>query len=562
MPSTKLRTSNVCREPRKERVPSLLSLSLCGVPRLVLALSVVMSGVVPLQVTATIDENAYYFIVSCYSGKALDVYAESLEETANVVQWDLHNGFNQQWILVAEAEGQYSITARHSDMSLTEETDRNAAQDYYNGANQLWRFAEEADGTYTIVNHWSGRCLSVDTSVAAGLKNGSNIITSDWTGGRNQRWELIAVDGDATGENTASPLPVTAVYQPSPAWTYGGSVPAWGGGLDLTGLGAAIAYLDVGARQDLMLVAVSNPTEAFSQRQYSCRIGWDLSGAGSVSRWSDAWPVSPDPGPFNPRIHTGTYTEEEENNALNLPDKTSSGLALWDFWGDGVMDGVIASTDEFDMPGTNHSGELLLYSSIGNTRLGGYPTAEIGGWWNDETLGAGAAMDDLDMDGKPDLVLFTMGSPIGENAGVFKIGWGMNSTGVPDRWTVVGVPDQGWGTINIAGGMALADIDGNGRSEIVALVYVDMSRGHAAYLSYRIGWNVRSDGNAERWDELRSVDLPSEGDWNVKPLDCGLAIADIDSSGDLDLLVVLMSEEKTQYIIGWNLDSQGNPTWR
>jgi hypothetical protein len=43
------------------------------------------------------DEKDYYYMISESSGKAVDIYGMAKNDGANVVIWDLNNGYNQKW---------------------------------------------------------------------------------------------------------------------------------------------------------------------------------------------------------------------------------------------------------------------------------------------------------------------------------------------------------------------------------------------------------------------------------------------------------------------------------
>jgi hypothetical protein len=66
-------------------------------------------------------------------------------------------------------------------------------------------------------------------------------------------------------------------------------------------------------------------------------------------------------------------------------------------------------------------------------------------WWGWENQGCGLAVTDLDGDGRPELIVFTIDNPAGENAGKYTIGWGLEPSGhAVDGWGLWStVP--GWG---------------------------------------------------------------------------------------------------------------------
>ena len=65
------------------------------------------------------------------------------------------------------------------------------------------------------------------------------------------------------------------------------------------------------------------------------------------------------------------------------------------------------------------------------------------GYWENQGIGVAAA--DLDADGRPELIVFALDNPVGENAGFYTVGWGLDSSGhAVDGWGVWSKGD-GWG---------------------------------------------------------------------------------------------------------------------
>jgi Domain of unknown function (DUF1929) len=73
------------------------------------------------------------------------------------------------------------------------------------------------------------------------------------------------------------------------------------------------------------------------------------------------------------------------------------------------------------------------------------PWVSVPDWWGWENQGAGISVADLDGDGRPELIVFTIDNPAGENAGKYTIGWGLDPSGhAVDGWGLWStVP--GWG---------------------------------------------------------------------------------------------------------------------
>jgi hypothetical protein len=87
------------------------------------------------------------------------------------------------------------------------------------------------------------------------------------------------------------------------------------------------------------------------------------------------------------------------------------------------------------------------------------------------------AVADISGSGRPDLVVFHVVVLEGENRGFYRIGWDLDGAGDPTGgWSeVIGVP--GWfGDQTEGGGLAIADLNGNGRPDLIVF-HVDAPDG-------------------------------------------------------------------------------------
>jgi len=81
-------------------------------------------------------------------------------------------------------------------------------------------------------------------------------------------------------------------------------------------------------------------------------------------------------------------------------------------------------------------------------------------WFPDENAGVGIAVADINGDGFPDLAVFMVADPPGQNAAFFRIGWGVDNQCTVGGWTEwTAVPDwnpwfnEGTGIVSIHGGL-------------------------------------------------------------------------------------------------------------
>lgn len=163
-----------------------------------------------------------------------------------------------------------------------------------------------------------------------------------------------------------------------------------------------------------------------------------------------------------------------------------------------------------------------------------------------EAYGAGAALWDINANRKPDLVFMAYQ----KNLFRYKVGWDLDENGIASSWSGV-VEVEGVGDMAEGAGVALGDIDGNGRPELVLMSY-DSPKGMNTF-RYRIGWNLNPGAVTSEWsgEIVPGVSEVAEG--------AGVGIADLNEDGVPE--IVLMATEKQKganpvhYKIGWALNA-------
>ena len=197
------------------------------------------------------------------------------------------------------------------------------------------------------------------------------------------------------------------------------------------------------------------------------------------------------------------------------------------------------------------------------------PLFPVPDWFSHENQGADIAIADLDGSGQPDLVVFMIDSPSGENQGFYRIGRNLDAAGtVTGAWSNW-IPIPNWGSFeNQGAGIALADLDNSGHQDLVVF-QIDNPPGANRGL-YRIGRNLDSTGKVTGgWSNW--VVVP---DWDCSENQGGgIALADLDNSGRSDLIVFQINnsagdfgtyrppgENLGLYRIARDLDTSGTPT--
>jgi hypothetical protein len=180
-------------------------------------------------------------------------------------------------------------------------------------------------------------------------------------------------------------------------------------------------------------------------------------------------------------------------------------------------------------------------------------------WFSSENEGAGIAVADVTGNGRPDLVVFMIDNPVGQNQGFYRIGRDLDAGGdVTDGWGPwIAVPDW-FSSENQGGGIALADITGNGRLDL--LVFMIDNPGGQNRGVYRVGTDLDAGGNVNPGNWGPWTDVP---DWfSFENQGGGIALADITGNGRLDLVVFMIDNPGGQnrgvYRVGRDLDGGGN----
>ena len=205
-----------------------------------------------------------------------------------------------------------------------------------------------------------------------------------------------------------------------------------------------------------------------------------------------------------------------------------------------LMAGVVSSA-LFPTPCSAEPGVAESWSSM--KTKGGLGSSNDGG---------GVAFGDINDNGKLDMILMGIDDPSGPNKFWYWIGWDLNSDGEPTRWSSK-KEKKGLGSYNDGGGVALADLDGNGKLDLVLMGIDDPSGSNKFW--YFVGWNLNSDGAPSSWSEVVKVDGVGHSQEGG-----GVAIADINRDGKLDLLMMGVDDpsgpNEFRYRIGWGVSSE------
>jgi hypothetical protein len=92
-----------------------------------------------------------------------------------------------------------------------------------------------------------------------------------------------------------------------------------------------------------------------------------------------------------------------------------------------------------DNPGGENHGYYRIGRNLdasGNVTGGWSRIKSVPGWFGAEDQGAGIALTNLTGNNHPDLLIFHVDNPSGENHGYYRVAFDLMPYGVPARWTI------------------------------------------------------------------------------------------------------------------------------
>ena len=170
--------------------------------------------------------------------------------------------------------------------------------------------------------------------------------------------------------------------------------------------------------------------------------------------------------------------------------------------------------------------------------------------------GAGVAIGDIDKNGRPDMILMGIDNPKGKNNVWYKVLYDIDENGYYSKESsILSISAEGWE--NSGGDIALCDLNNNGILDMVLLCTDKPTTAGRAYRWYYVAYDLKPDGHYNSLSSLNTLD-----ELGFFYDGAGIDICDINKNGTPDLLMMVYDapegENSFRYQIAFDLQSNGN----
>ena len=170
--------------------------------------------------------------------------------------------------------------------------------------------------------------------------------------------------------------------------------------------------------------------------------------------------------------------------------------------------------------------------------------------------GAGVAIGDIDKNGRPDMILMGIDNPKGKNNFWYKVLYDIDENGYYSKESsILSISAEGWE--NSGGDIALCDLNNNGILDMVLLCTDKPTTAGRAYRWYYVAYDLKPDGHYNSLSSLNTLD-----ELGFFYDGAGIDICDINKNGTPNLLMMVYDapegENSFRYQIAFDLQSNGN----
>lgn len=151
--------------------------------------------------------------------------------------------------------------------------------------------------------------------------------------------------------------------------------------------------------------------------------------------------------------------------------------------------------------------------------------------------GAGVAIGDIDKNGRPDMILMGIDNPKGKNNFWYKVLYDIDENGYYSKESsILSISAEGWE--NSGGDIALCDLNNNGILDMVLLCTDKPTTAGRAYRWYYVAYDLKPDGHYNSLSSLNTVCV-SLDELGFFYDGAGIDICDINKNGTPDLLMMV-----------------------
>ncbi len=277
----------------------------------------------------------------------------------------------------------------------------------------------------------------------------------------------LSIDDGITGptENTAR-YSMGAIGEKGniKSWKGVNLVPGWFGAIT-AGAGITAGDVNGDGNDELFVFHIDDPK---GENQGYYRMGWDinLKGNGKVINWT---------APINIPGWFGKWCQ-------------GGGITMGDIDGNDIPELVVFHIDTSSLGdgGANSGYYRIGWNIKKNGEVAGWTAPiKIPGWFGNRNSGGGITMGGFTGSGRPNLIVFHIDNPEGDNHGYYRVSEDIGTDGLVTGWSA---PTQipGWfGTKSEGGGIAMGDIDGDNVGDLITY-HIDDPDG-ANYGYFRVG---------------------------------------------------------------------------
>lgn len=280
------------------------------------------------------------------------------------------------------------------------------------------------------------------------------------------------------------------------------------------GAGMTIGNLDENPRPEIILMAYVQYPEKPSTFNY--KIGWNVDNNGVANRWSNVKQI------------TGIGLEEQGIGVT---------LAQLD---NNPRPEMIVLANYFDEVNPYRYRIGWNLNTRGETNCWDKDYKEvIGVGWH--SAGAGVAAAQLDDNPKPELIIMVYDFAEGDfNFFRYRVGWNMDANGEATEWStykeILGPGGNARGA-----GIAITQLDNNPRPEMIFMSY-DGPPDQPQFIGCRVGWNLKTNGWVESWNDSNYLELPGLGP-EVEARGADVAVLNLDAEASPEFILMVYANQ-------------------